>query len=140
MLGSGELEKELVSALKRLGESVIACDNYKNAPAMQVADDFEVFDMLDGNTLDATVEKQQLKLIVPKVECIRTDRFYTYEKKGYTVVPSAKAANFTMNRKLIRDLAAKELGLKTAPYAYADSLKYFKSAVEKIGMSCVIKP
>lgn len=140
LLGSGELGKELVIALKRLGETVIACDNYENAPAMQVADGFEIFDMLDGKTLDAVVEKHQPKLIVPEVESIRTDNFYGYEKQGYTIVPSAKAANFTMNRKLIRDLAAKDLGLKTAPYAYADNFDDFKNAVESIGIPCVIKP
>jgi phosphoribosylglycinamide formyltransferase 2 len=140
LLGSGELGKELVIALKRMGEIVIACDNYKNAPAMQVADGFEVFDMLDGNALDTAVNKHMPKLIVPEVESIRTDRFYDYETQGYKVVPSAKAANFTMNRKLIRDLAAKELGLKTAPYQYATDLESFKKAVSEIGFPCVVKP
>lgn len=140
LLGSGELGKELVIALQRLGEHIVACDNYSGAPAMQVADEFEVFDMLDGDALANVVEKHQPKLIVPEVESIRTERFYDFEKQGFTVVPSAKAANFTMNRKLIRDLAAKELGLKTAKYEYADNLQDFTAAVERIGIPCVIKP
>ncbi len=140
LLGSGELGKELVISLQRLGQHVIACDSYKNAPAMQVADDFEVFDMLDGNALDAVVSKHNPDLIVPEVEAIRTERFYTYEEKGYTVVPSAKAANYTMNRKAIRDLAAIDLKLKTAAYRYATSADELKAAVEEIGMPCVVKP
>ena len=140
LLGSGELGKELVIALKRLGQFVVACDNYAGAPAMQVADEFEVIDMLKGDALDAVIEKHQPKLIVPEVESIRTERFYDYEKQGFIVVPSAKAANFTMNRKLIRDLAAKDLGVKTAPYQYATTLEEFKSAVAEIGMPCVAKP
>lgn len=140
LLGSGELGKELVIALKRLGQYVVACDNYAGAPAMQVADEFEVIDMLNGNALDEIIAKHQPKLIVPEVESIRTERFYDYEKQGFTVVPSAKAANFTMNRKLIRNLAAKDLGVKTAPYQYATTLEEFKSAVAEIGMPCVVKP
>lgn len=140
LLGSGELGKELVISLKRLGQYVIAVDNYANAPAMQVADGFEVIDMLDGNALDAIVEKHNPDLIVPEVEAIRTERFYDYEEQGKTVVPSAKAANFTMNRKLIRDLAAKDLGLKTASYRYATTLENFQEAVKEIGMPCVVKP
>lgn len=140
LLGSGELGKELVIALQRLGQKVIACDNYAGAPAMQVADGYEVFDMLDGAALDAVVAKHQPDLIVPEVESIRTERFFDYEAQGITVVPSAKAANYTMNRKLIRDLAAKTLGLKTAPYTYADDLKGFRSAVKAIGFPCVVKP
>jgi phosphoribosylglycinamide formyltransferase 2 len=140
LLGSGELGKELVIALQRLGEHVVACDNYEGAPAMQVADEFEVIDMLNGDQLDAVIAKHQPKLIVPEVESIRTEKFYEYEKQGITVVPSAKAANFTMNRKLIRDLAAQDLELKTARYQYADNLEDFKKAVADIGMPCVIKP
>lgn len=139
LLGSGELGKELVIALKRLGQTVIACDSYAGAPAMQVADGFEVFNMLDGDALDAAVAKHQPTLVVPEVEGIRTERFYDYEK-SVTVVPSAKAANFTMNRKLIRDLAAKELGVKTAPYQYATHAKEFNDAVLEIGFPCVVKP
>lgn len=140
LLGSGELGKELVISLKRLGAYVVACDNYANAPAMQVADEFEVFNMLDANALDTVIAKHQPKLIVPEVEAIRTERFYAYEEQGYTVVPSAKAANFTMNRKLIRDLAAKDLGVRTAKYAYANNFESFEKAVLEIGIPCVVKP
>lgn len=140
MLGSGELGKEVVIALKRLGCTVIACDAYEGAPAMQVADDFEIFSMLDGEALEAAVKKHRPDIIVPEVESIRTDKLYEFEGEGVQVTPSAKAANFTMNRKLIRDLAAKELGLKTAPYAYATNVEEFEAAVEKIGLPCVVKP
>lgn len=140
LLGSGELGKELVIALQRLGEHVVACDSYAGAPAMQVADEYEVFSMLDADALDAAVAKHNPKLIVPEIESIRTERFFAYEEQGYRVVPSAKAANYTMNRKLIRDLAAKELGLRTAKYAYATSKDEFIQAVEEIGFPCVVKP
>jgi phosphoribosylglycinamide formyltransferase 2 len=140
MLGSGELGKEVVIALQRLGCAVIACDAYPGAPAMQVADDFEVFSMLDGEALEAAVRKHSPDIIVPEVESIRTDKLYEFEGEGIQVTPSAKAANFTMNRKLIRDLAAQELGLRTAPYAYATNIEEFESAVQKIGLPCVVKP
>ncbi len=140
LLGSGELGKELVIALQRLGQYVVAVDSYENAPAMQVAHEFEVINMLDGNALDAIVAKHSPDLIVPEIEAIRTERFYDYEKQGITVVPSAKAANFTMNRKAIRDLASKELGLRTANYLYATTLEDFKKAVATIGIPCVVKP
>lgn len=140
LLGSGELGKELVIALQRLGQYIVACDNYDDAPAMQVAQECEVFDMLDGEALEAAIQKHRPKLIVPEVESIRTEKFYEFEEQGYTVVPSAKAANFTMNRKLIRDMAAKDLGLRTANYQYADDLESFKRAVAEIGMPCVVKP
>ena len=140
LLGAGELGKELVIALQRLGEYVVACDSYAGAPAMQVADEYEVFSMLDANALDAAVAKHNPKLIVPEIESIRTERFFAYEEQGYRVVPSAKAANYTMNRKLIRDLAAKELGLLTAKYAYATNKDEFIQAVEEIGFPCVVKP
>jgi phosphoribosylglycinamide formyltransferase 2 len=140
LLGSGELGKEFVIACQRLGQYIIAVDSYENAPAMQVAQSFEIIDMLDGNALDSLVEKYQPDLIVPEIEAIRTERFYDYEKQGFTVVPSAKAANFTMNRKSIRDLAAKELRVKTAPYAYATSLDELIKGVEKCGYPCVVKP
>jgi phosphoribosylglycinamide formyltransferase 2 len=140
LLGSGELGKELVIALQRLGQYVIAVDSYEHAPAMQVAQEFEVINMLDGDALDAIIKKHKPDYIVPEIEAIRTERFYEYEQQGYTVVPSAKAANFTMNRKAIRDLAAKELGVKTAPYQYASNLEDFKAAVAEIGIPCVVKP
>jgi len=140
LLGSGELGKEVVIALQRLGQHVVAVDSYAGAPAMQVADGYEVIDMLDGEALDAVVAKHQPDLVVPEVESIRTERFYDYEKQGITVVPSAKAAQFTMNRRAIRDLAAQELGLRTAPYRYAASLKALESGVQAVGMPCVVKP
>ncbi len=140
LLGSGELGKELVIALQRLGQTVIAVDSYAGAPAMQVADGFEVINMLDGNALDEIVAKHQPDLIVPEIEAIRTERFYDYEKQGIQVIPSAKAANFTMNRKAIRDLAAKEVGVKTANYLYAKTEEDFISAVKEIGIPCVVKP
>ena len=140
MLGSGELGKEVVIALQRLGCTVIACDAYEGAPAMQVANGFEVFSMLDGDALERAVRKHSPDIIVPEVESIRTDKLYEFEGEGIQVTPSAKAANFTMNRKLIRDLAAKDLGLRTAPYAYATNIEEFESAVEEIGVPCVVKP
>jgi len=140
LLGSGELGKELVIALKRLGQTVIAADSYAGAPAMQVADEFEVLDMLNATELDAIVAKHQPDLVVPEIEAIRTERFYSYEQQQMQVVPSARAANFTMNRKLIRDLASKELGLQTANYLYATSFDEFTKAVHTIGLPCVVKP
>ena len=140
LLGSGELGKEVVIALQRLGQHVIAVDAYPGAPAMQVADEHEVISMLDGEALDALVAKHKPDLVVPEVESIRTERFYDYEKQGIQVVPSAKAAHFTMNRRAIRDLAAKDLGLKTAPYRYATSLAELQDGVAAVGMPCVVKP
>ena len=140
LLGSGELGKEVVIALQRLGQHVIAVDAYPGAPAMQVADEHEVISMLDGEALDAIVAKHQPDLVVPEVESIRTERFYDYEKQGIQVVPSAKAAHFTMNRRAIRDLAAQDLGLKTAPYRYATSLAELQEGVAAVGMPCVVKP
>ena len=140
LLGSGELGKEVAIAMQRLGQYVIAVDNYKDAPAMQVAHEFEVINMLDGAELDRIVTKHKPDFIVPEVESIRTERFYDYEKQGYTVIPSAKAANFTMNRKAIRDMAAIELGVKTAKYKYATSFEELKEGVAFTGMPCVVKP
>ena len=140
LLGSGELGKEFTIAAQRLGQHIIAVDSYDDAPAMQVADEREVINMLDGNALDLIVEKHKPDLIVPEIEAIRTERFYDYEKQGITVVPSAKAANFTMNRKAIRDLASKELGLKTAKYQYATSAEELQKAVQEVGIPCVVKP
>ena len=140
LLGSGELGKEVVIALQRLGAHVIAVDSYENAPAMQVAHDFEVINMLDGDQLDAVVAKHNPDFIVPEVESIRTERFFEYEKQGYNVIPSAKAANFTMNRRAIRDLAAVDLGLRTAKYKYATSYEELAEGVAHVGMPCVVKP
>lgn len=140
LLGSGELGKEFVIACQRLGQYVIAVDSYEGAPAMQVAHESEVINMLDGEALDRIVAKHQPDLIVPEIEAIRTERFYDYEKQGIQVVPSAKAANFTMNRKAIRDLAAIEVGVRTAPYKYATSLEELKAGVAYAGIPCVVKP
>ena len=140
LLGSGELGKEFTIAIKRLGHYVIAVDSYNEAPAQQVADVCEVINMLDGAALDAVVAKHQPHIIVPEIEAIRTERFYDYEAQGIQVVPSARAANFTMNRKAIRDLAAKDLGLRTAAYRYATSLAEMQAAVEQVGLPCVVKP
>ena len=140
LLGSGELGKEFVIACQRLGQYVVAVDNYSGAPAMQVAHEYEVINMLDGTELDRIVEKHKPDIIVPEIEAIRTEQFYNYEKQGVKVVPSAKAANFTMNRKAIRDLAAKDLGLRTATYQYATSYEELKQGVEVCGMPCVVKP
>ena len=140
LLGSGELGKEFVISVKRLGEYVVACDSYAGAPAMQVAEECEVFNMLDGDALEQIVQKHRPDIIVPEIEAIRTERLYDFEQKGIQVVPSARAVNFTMNRKAIRDLAAKELGLKTARYFYARSLDELREAASKIGFPCVVKP
>ncbi len=140
LLGSGELGKEFVIACQRLGQYIIAVDSYEDAPAMQVAQDSEVINMLDGEALDAIVAKHQPDIIVPEIEAIRTERFYAYENQGIKVVPSAKAANYTMNRKAIRDLAAIEVGVKTATYRYATSYEELKAGVAICGMPCVVKP
>lgn len=140
LLGSGELGKEFVIAAKRAGQYVVACDRYANAPAMQVADECEVFNMLDGDALDNVVKKHSPDIIVPEIEAIRTERLFDFEEQGIQVVPSARAVNFTMNRKAIRDLAAKELGLKTAKYFYAKTFDELKEHAKEIGFPCVIKP
>lgn len=140
LLGSGELGKEFVIAVKRYGQRVVAVDSYENAPAMQVADDYRVISMLDASQLDAVVADIQPDIIVPEVEAIRTERLFAYEEQGVHVVPSARAANMTMNRKAIRDLAAKELGLKTANYRYATTHEEFIAAVQAVGIPCVVKP
>ena len=140
LLGSGELGKEFVIAAQRLGQTVVACDSYAGAPAMQVADACEVFPMLDGDALAAAVARHRPDVIVPEIEAIRTERLYDFERAGVQVAPSARAVNFTMNRKAIRDLAAKELGLKTARYFYATSFEELQQAAGKIGFPCVVKP
>lgn len=140
LLGSGELGKEFVIAAKRKGLHVVACDKYDNAPAMQVADEREIFSMLDGDALDAAVAKHHPDIIVPEIEAIRTERLFDFEKQGIQVVPSARAVNYTMNRKAIRDLAAKELGLRTAKYFYATTFEQLTEASKEIGFPCVIKP
>ena len=140
LLGSGELGKEFVIAAKRAGAYVVACDRYDNAPAMQVADEREIFSMLDGEALTAVVNKHKPDLIVPEIEAIRTERLFDFEKQGIQVVPSARAVNFTMNRRAIRDLASRELGLRTANYFYAKTYDEFKKAADEIGFPCVVKP
>ena len=140
LLGSGELGKEFVIACKRKGQYVVACDAYAGAPAMQVADECEVFPMLDGDALMTAVMKHKPDIIVPEIEAIRTERLYDCERMGIQVVPSARAVNYTMNRKAIRELAHTELGLKTANYRYASTFDEFVSAAEVIGYPFIVKP
>ena len=140
LLGSGELGKEFVIAVKRYGHRVVAIDSYANAPAMQVADDHRVVNMLDGDALDAVVAEIRPDIIVPEIEAIRTERLLAYEQAGIHVVPSARAANMTMNRKAIRDLASQELRLRTARYMYATTEEQFVVAIQNIGIPCVVKP
>ncbi len=140
LLGSGELGKEFTIAAKRAGQYVIACDHYDNAPAMQVADKREVINMLDGDALQDIVEKHQPNMIICEIEAIRTEKLFDFERQGIQVVPSAKAVNYTMNRRSIRDLASQELGLRTAKYRYASNYEAFSSAVKEIGIPCVVKP
>ena len=140
LLGSGELGKEFAIAAKRAGQYVIACDRYPNAPAMQVADEYAVFSMLDGEALSNAIEKYHPDIIVPEIEAIRTERLFDFEKAGIQVTPSARAVNYTMNRRAIRDLAAHELGLRTAKYFYAKTYEEFKRAADEIGFPCVVKP
>ena len=140
LLGSGELGKEFVIACQRKGQYVVACDKYDNAPAMQVADERRVFSMLDGDALMKVVEEVRPDIIVPEIEAIRTEKLYECEKMGIQVVPSARAVNFTMNRKAIRELAHTELGLKTANYRYATTYEELTQAASVIGFPCIIKP
>ena len=140
LLGSGELGREFVISAKRLGCRVIACDSYEGAPAMQVADGFEVFSMLDGDALRATIEKHRPDHIVPEVEAIRTEVLADVEAAGFHVVPSARAAQLTMNRDAIRDLAASELGLTTSTFEYAETREELRAAAVRIGFPLVVKP
>ena len=140
LLGSGELGKEFVIACKRLGQYVVACDKYEYAPAMQVADEHRVFNMLDGDELMRVVNEVQPDISVPEIEAIRTEKLYECEKQGIQVVPSARAVNFTMNRKAIRELAHTELGLTTANYRYACTYEELQQAAQEIGFPCIIKP
>ena len=140
LCGSGELGKELVIELQRLGVEVIAVDRYANAPAMQVAHRHHVIDMLDGAALRAVIEQEQPHYIVPEIEAIATATLVELEAEGHTVIPTARAAQLTMNREGIRRLAAEELGLPTSPYCFADSLDECRAAVAEIGFPCLIKP
>lgn len=139
-LGSGELGKEAVISAKRLGCRVVAVDRYSDAPAMQVADEYEVIDMLDGQALSKLVKKHQPDIIVPEIEAIRTEKLQEFEASGVFVVPTAEATFLTMNRDAIRDVAANELKLKTARFAYAESFVELNQKCEEIGFPCVIKP
>lgn len=140
LLGSGELGKEFVIALKRKGQYVVACDKYDNAPAMQVADERRVFSMLDGDALMTVVDEVKPDVIVPEIEAIRTEMLYECENRGIQVVPSARAVNYTMNRKAIRELAHTELGLKTANYRYATTYEGLCAAADAVGFPCIVKP
>jgi phosphoribosylglycinamide formyltransferase 2 len=140
LLGAGELGKEFTISAKRLGLFVIAVDRYENAPAMQIADRFEVIDMLDADQLEAVVKQHQPDILVPEIEAIRTEKLKEFESRGIQVVPTAKATHFTMNRDAIRDAAANELKLKTAKFAYAESLQELKEKSKKIGFPNVVKP
>ena len=140
LLGSGELGREFVISAKRLGCEVIACDSYAGAPAMQVADAFEVFSMLDEGLLRAAIEQHQPDYIVPEIEAIRTEVLAEVEAQGMTVVPSARATIMTMNRDRIREVAAVELSLRTSLYRYAESLAEVRAGADHTGFPCVIKP
>ena len=139
LLGSGELGKEVIISAQRLGCEIIAVDRYDNAPGMQVADKYEVINMLDEQELKKCIKKHKPDLIVPEIEAIRTEVLLEIEKEGQTVIPTARAANLTMNRDRIRDLA-KSIGLPTAQYQYAENINDFTKAVEEIGIPCVVKP
>ena len=140
LCGSGELGKEVVIELQRLGVEVIAVDRYADAPAMQVAHRHHVINMLDGAALRGVIELEQPHYIVPEIEAIATATLVELEAEGFTVIPSARAAQLTMNREGIRRLAAEELGLPTSPYAFADTLEAYTAAVGRIGYPCVVKP
>ncbi len=140
LCGSGELGKEVAIELQRLGVEVIACDRYENAPAMQVADRSYCFSMLDGDELRRVIELEKPDYVVPEIEAIATDVLVELEREGVTVVPSARAAQLTMNREGIRRLAAETLDIATSPYRFADNYDDFCVAVEAIGFPCVIKP
>lgn len=140
LLGSGELGKELVIALKRLGCEVVAVDSYERAPAMQVADRSIVLDMLDGEALKQMIRVEKPDFVVPEIEAIRTEALEELEQEGFRIVPSARAVRHTMNRRAIRDLAARDLGLRTARYRYARSPEELAQAADALGFPCVVKP
>lgn len=140
LCGSGELGKEVVIELQRLGVEVIAVDRYANAPAMQVADRSHVIDMLDGNALRALIEQEKPDMVIPEIEAIATDTLAELEQEGLRVIPNARATQLTMNREGIRRLAAEELGLSTSAYEFADNIEDFTASIERVGMPCVIKP
>jgi phosphoribosylglycinamide formyltransferase 2 len=140
LLGSGELGREFAISAKRLGAYVVACDSYSDAPAMQVSDEFDVFSMLDDEALKAAIERHDPDLIVPEIEAIRTEVLLEVEASGRTVVPTARAANLTMNRDAIRDLASQKLGLRTSGYRYALTREEALAAGEALGFPVVVKP
>ncbi len=140
LCGAGELGKEVVIELKRLGVEVIACDRYANAPAMQVADRAYSFSMLDGAELRRVIELERPDYIVPEIEAIATETLVALEAEGFTVIPTARAAQLTMNREGIRRLVAEELGIPTSTYRFADTPDDFAAAVAAIGLPCVVKP
>lgn len=140
LCGSGELGKEIAIELERYGVNVVAVDKYANAPAMQVAQSSHVLSMLDGDALAEMIEKENPDLVIPEVEAIATQKLIELEKKGYTVIPTAKATYLTMNREGIRRLAAEELGIPTSKYEFAQTEDEFNAAVERIGFPCVVKP
>jgi phosphoribosylglycinamide formyltransferase 2 len=140
LCGGGELGKEVVIELQRLGAEVIVVDRYENAPAMQVAHRSHVISMLDGKALREVIETEKPQYIVPEIEAISTSTLVEMEREGYTVIPTAKAAQLTMNREGIRRLASEELGLKTSPYRFAETYEEYKDAIAKIGLPCVVKP
>ncbi|MBD2730974.1 formate-dependent phosphoribosylglycinamide formyltransferase [Nostoc sp. FACHB-892] len=140
LLGSGELGKEFAIAAQRLGNYVIAVDRYTNAPAMQVADAYEVISMLSADDLEAVVRKHQPDIIIPEIEAIRTEKLIEFEQRGITVIPTAAATNYTMNRDRIRELAHQELGIRTAKYGYATTLEELIKVSDEIGFANVVKP
>lgn len=140
LLGSGELGKELTISAQRLGCHIVACDNYPGAPAHQVADGYEIFDMLDPQALKDAILKHSPDIIIPEIEAIRTETLFEFERMGIQVVPSASAVNYTMNRDRIRDLVSKELGIRTAKFSYAESLRDCREEAERIGYPVVMKP
>jgi len=140
MLGAGELGKEVVIELQRFGVEVIAVDRYANAPAMHVAHRAHVINMSDGVALRALVEKEKPHLIVPEIEAIATDTLAELETEGFTIIPTARATQLTMDREGIRRLAAEELGLLTSPFRFADSEAEMREAMVEIGLPCVVKP
>lgn len=140
LCGSGELGKEVAIELQRLGCEVIALDRYDNAPAMQVAHRSHTLSMLDGAALRSVIEREKPDFVVPEIEALATDTLVELESEGVTVVPTARAAQLTMNREGIRRLAAEELGLTTSPYTFAQTFEEYEAAVTRIGLPCVVKP
>ncbi|MDX1697348.1 MAG: ATP-grasp domain-containing protein, partial [Thiohalobacterales bacterium] len=138
--GGGELGKEVVIELQRLGVEVIVVDRYQHAPAMQVAHRSHAISMLDGAALRAVIEQERPDFIVPEIEAIATDTLVELEREGFTVIPTARAAQLTMNREGIRRLAAEELGIATSPYRFASDREEFAQAIEEIGIPCIVKP